>query len=286
MSLIVVGTGIQCASQTSPVARAHIEKADKVLFLVADPATIVWIKQLNPTAESLDVFYDPAKLRVVSYLEMVEHTLSFVRKGLAVCLASYGHPGVFAFPMHESVRRARREGFHAIMLPGISSEDCLFADLGVDPGETGCQSFEATNFLIHNQKFDSTSALILWQVGVIGHVGYQKVFSLDGVNVLVEVLLQHYSPDHEVVVYEAPPYAICDPSVQRIALKSLASARITPISTLYIPPKQPMQLNTAMMDRLGIPRSYIATAMSLCGQPNSSRLARCRAKSRFGPAST
>lgn len=270
MPLTVVGTGIQCASQTSPVARAHIEKADKVLFLAADPATIVWIKQLNPTAESLHVFYDSAKFRIVSYHEMVEHTLSFVRKGLNVCLASYGHPGVFAFPMHESVRRARGEGFHAIMLPGISSEDCLFADLGVDPGDTGCQSYEATNFLIYNRKFDSTSALILWQIGVTGHVGYQKVFNLDGVNVLVEVLLQHYGPDHEVVVYEAPPYAICDPSVQRVTLNSLASARITPISTLYIPPKQPTLPNTAMMDRLGIPPSYMATAMSLRSQPDVS----------------
>jgi hypothetical protein len=34
------------------------------------------------------------------------------------------------------------------MLPAVSAEDCLFADLGVDPGAAGCQSHEAADFLI------------------------------------------------------------------------------------------------------------------------------------------
>ena len=40
------------------------------------------------------------------------------------------HPGVYVAPSHETVLRARAEGYPARMLPGISSEDCLFADLG------------------------------------------------------------------------------------------------------------------------------------------------------------
>jgi hypothetical protein len=35
------------------------------------------------------------------------------------------------------------------MLPAISAEDCLFADLGVDPADHGCPSYEATDFLVH-----------------------------------------------------------------------------------------------------------------------------------------
>jgi hypothetical protein len=41
--------------------------------------------------------------------------------------------------------RSSTDGFDAVMLPGISAEDCLFADLGIDPGMIGCQSFEATD---------------------------------------------------------------------------------------------------------------------------------------------
>src|SRR5439155_2475209 len=85
-----------------------------------------------------------------------------------VSAALYGHPGVFVYPSHEAVSRARADGFAARMLPAVSAEDCLFADLGVDPGATGCQSYEATDFLLRQRQVDPTAALILWQVSVIG----------------------------------------------------------------------------------------------------------------------
>ena len=37
------------------------------------------------------------------------------------------------------------------MLPAISAEDCLFADVGIDPAMTGCQSYEATDFMINGR---------------------------------------------------------------------------------------------------------------------------------------
>jgi len=52
---------------------------------------------------------------------MVERTVTFVRWGLNVCAVFYGHPGVFADPAHNAIRLARREGFRALMLPGISA---------------------------------------------------------------------------------------------------------------------------------------------------------------------
>src|SRR5262245_31948317 len=129
-SLTIVGTGIRL-SQLSTEARACIEAADKLLFLACDAVTCSWLTQVNPGAESLHVHYGPGKPRGTSYAEMVERILAFVREGLKVCVALYGHPGVFAYPGHEAVRRARSEGYAARMVPGISAEDCLFADLGI-----------------------------------------------------------------------------------------------------------------------------------------------------------
>jgi hypothetical protein len=51
------------------------------------------------------------------------------------------------------------------MLPGISSEDGLFADLGVHPVSYGRQSYEATDFLANGRKTDPTSSVVLWQIG-------------------------------------------------------------------------------------------------------------------------
>jgi len=255
-SLTVVGTGIRL-SQISVEARACIQSADKLLFLVADPVSSSWLEEIHPKAESLYRFFSPDKLRLVSYLEMVERILACVRQGQNICTAFYGHPGVFVFPSHEAIRRARLEGFRARMLPGVSAEDCLFADLGIDPSTSGCQSFEATDFLISGRKFDTSASLILWQIGVVGQIAFKRQPSLNGLRILVDVLQQHYDPAHQVVIYEAALYPHCDPLIQRLSLAKVAKSKVTGISTLYIPPKATPVLDLDMVDRLGIPRSYL-----------------------------
>src|SRR5262249_45166489 len=169
-SLVVVGTGIRAIAQMTQEAIAHIEMADKLYYLVCDPLTAQWLSDVNKTAESLYRLYKTATPRRDTYLEMVRIIVDAAVSGKRVCAAFYGHPGVFAFPTHEALRQVRSRGLPAQMLPGISAEDCLFADLGVDPGTAGCQSFEATDFLARHRTFDSYSSLILWQIAVIGEV--------------------------------------------------------------------------------------------------------------------
>jgi uncharacterized protein YabN with tetrapyrrole methylase and pyrophosphatase domain len=258
-SLTIVGTGIRLVGQTTLEAKANIEQADKVLYLVSDPATIHWIEEANTNTESLHSFYSQEKDRLTTYLEMVEHILSFVRQQMHVCAVFYGHPGVFVLPSHEAIRRARQEGYAARMLPGVSAEDCLFADLGIDPGAVGCQSFEATDFLVHHRRFDPACSLILWQIGVVGDIGYREHYSAAGLRILIETLLPHYPLGHEAVIYEAALYAICDPRMDRVALAEVAERNVTPISTLYVPPAMAEPVDEEMMRRLGIPDSYVMT---------------------------
>jgi uncharacterized protein YabN with tetrapyrrole methylase and pyrophosphatase domain len=250
-SLTVVGTGIQL-SQITTASRAYIENSDKVLFLVADAITYSWIKEVNATAESLHEFYGTDKPRMVSYEEMVEKILHFVRHENRVCAAFYGHPGVFAYPSHEAVRRARIEGFQAKLLPAISTEDCLFADLDIDPAIGGCQSFEATDFLVHKRKFDTSSHLVLWQIGVIGESGYKQNFEVNNIDVLVDYLKQFYEPDHEVVVYRASQITICEPLIIKSELGKLSKAIVSPIATLYVRPRGPALPDIEMARRLGV----------------------------------
>ena len=91
---------------------------------------------------SLQPLYGERKSRMKTYREMVHAMLTEVRAGKNVCVAFYGHPGVFAWAPHEAIRIARKEGYFAHMEPGISSEDCLYADLGIDPATFGCQHYE------------------------------------------------------------------------------------------------------------------------------------------------
>jgi hypothetical protein len=255
-SLTVVGTGIRLDHMTME-ARAFIENAQKVLYLVPDPVTSSWIREVSPGAESLHDCYGQNKRRLASYLEMVERILSYLRTGVDLCVAFYGHPGIFVYPSHEAIRRARREGFRARMVPGISALDCLFADLGVDPGTAGCQSFEATDFLVYNRKFDTSSSLILWQIGVTGDLGCKLECNVGALSVLSRVLQRLYGPTHETFVYEAAQYPTCDPLIQRVLLKDLPRARVSQVSTLYVPPKRTVYPDCKMLDRLGIPRSLV-----------------------------
>ena len=252
-SLFVVGTGIQLAGHVTVETKRIIKQADKVFFLVNGRASAHWVCQLNETAESLAPFYTPSKRRLDSYLEMVDTILAAVCQQQQVCVVFYGHPGVFVFPAHEVIRRTRQAGYTAMMLPGISAEDCLFADVGIDPARYGCQSFEATDFLIRPRQFDKSTGLILWQIGVVGNLGiHQNGHAQPGLAILAEWLLSHYNPHHEVILYEAAYYPVHSPRIQRLPLDQLSQAQVTAVTTLYIPPVAEAKLDTQMVRRLGL----------------------------------
>lgn len=249
-SLTVVGTGIKFALQTTEETLRFIERADKVLYVFADPLPISWLKGLNSSAQSLEGFYSTERDRQETYARMVEEILSWLRKELHVCVVLYGHPGVFVNPSHEVIRRAREEGFPAKMLPAVSAEDCLVADLGFDPGAWGCQSYEATSFLLYRRRFDTSTPLILWQVAGVGVRRAAAKPSRAGLRVLAERLGEYYGPDHEVILYEASPYPVFDPMIQRVRLRDLSRAKLTPMSTMLVPAKRRPRLDPDSVARL------------------------------------
>jgi len=233
-SLVVVGTGIR-TTQVTPEALAAIRSADVVHFLVADRIAATSIMNESSEARSLADLYAPDRQRSATYGAMVDRIMGDVRSGKTVCAAFYGHPGVYAEPGHDAVRSARSEGFRARMLPGVSAEDALFADLGIDPGAEGWQSYTATDFLLRPRRFDPTVPLVLWQVGGIGlNTGVADAVT-DHLPMLIDRLRSSYPDEHEVVVYEAAVLPGFDPVVQRLPLVGLGDARITAASTLLVP---------------------------------------------------
>jgi uncharacterized protein YabN with tetrapyrrole methylase and pyrophosphatase domain len=251
-SLIVVGTGIRTVGHMTLESIAWIKEADKVLYVVGDPIAEEMIKTLNPNgAESLATMYAVGKPRIQTYNEMIERILSCVRSGLVTCCACYGHPGVFVYPSHESVRRARAEGFSAKMLPGISSEDCLFADLGVDPGIQGCQSYEATDFLANGRRIDPTSSVVLWQIGVVGDATFKTAgYDLSALPLLIERLLQYYPATHPIYLYEAAVMPGCEPTILPVTVATLGRVPLSAGYTAYIPPAYPTTGDPSIYYRL------------------------------------
>ncbi|MBL8542260.1 MAG: hypothetical protein JNJ63_00490 [Hyphomonadaceae bacterium] len=236
-SLVVVGTGLTLAGHLSAEARRVIIEADIVLALMGDRVVEAWLRTLNPRLERLEDQYEAASSRPRAYRAMSERMLELVRSGLAVVVALYGHPGVFVTPSHEAIARARAEGFNAVMLPAISAEDCLFADLGVDPGASGCQSYEARDFFAHARAFDPSAALILWQIAVLGDGAFRDFAPRPGaLAALALVLLDVYPPAHRVAVYAGARLPTERPRIDWLKLEDLHLAEIDQSSTLYVPP--------------------------------------------------
>ncbi len=253
-TLKIIGTGITLG-QMSIESRTLIEKSEKVLYCVADAATEAFILKVNPSAESLYVFYGDDKPRRKTYNQMVERIMQCVREGFDTCAIFYGHPGIFVSPSHESITIARSEGYNAVMLPAISSLDCLFADLGFDPA-SGCQIFEATDLLLRNRPIDIFGAVVIWQIAATGDTGFNfKGFDCRNVPLLTKYLLQYYEPDFEVIVYEAAQYSVCEPVIERVKLEKLTDADITGVSTLFIPAVHRAPVHLQAIEQLGLQKA-------------------------------
>jgi precorrin-6B methylase 1 len=250
-SLACVGIGITLGAHISPLARSHIEQADVVFAGVSDGIVGLWLNRMHKDVRSLQPYYRPGKSRLKTYRQMVEAMLKEVRAGKRVCGVFYGHPGVFAWAPHKAIEQARSEGYDAHMEPGISSEDCLYADLGLDPGKYGCQHFETSQFMLYRRRIDPSAWLILWQVGLAGDQT-KKRFATGAPyrQVLVDILAHDYPLRHEVILYRAATLPIQAARIERIPLSALPQAQTGMEDTLAIPPALVMQPNAEIRTRL------------------------------------
>lgn len=262
-SLTIVGTGILTPAHLSQESISIIQAADIVHALVPDPLGISTITKLNSKIKNLgDLYFKQdsdknGKNRLDGYNLMVEAILCDVRDGLKVCAIFYGHPGVFVFPSHVSIEKARAEGFEAKMLPAISAEDCLFADLGIDPGDLGCQAYEASQFMFYKQSINTSAALILWQLGVAGDETLTKLKPADnGMKMLKERLSNYYPENHEIILYEASTLPIMPPRIEKIRINQLELSKINTITTGFVPPLQDPILDSTFCEKWGIDTSH------------------------------
>jgi hypothetical protein len=255
-SLTIIGTGIETIGIAVGDVKL-IEEADKVLFCVADPATIVWLKRLRPDALDLYVLYEEGKIRYITYMQMTEAQLYWVRKGLNVVVVFYGHPGIFVLSTHRAIKLARREGYTAIMKAGVCALDTLCADLGVDPCHPGMQTGEATDCLLRQRKLDPTLHVVLWQVGLIGELGYRRQGYLNtNFSYFISWLQQTYGNDYPITHYIGSRYPTIDSLIEIYKLSELHNpeiqTRITGLSTFYIPPRDAVPTHFGTAKDLGI----------------------------------
>jgi hypothetical protein len=243
--------GMTLGSHLTPLARSQIEQAEVVFAALSDGIVELWLQRMHPDVRSLQPYYAEGKSRMKTYRQWVDLMMTEVRAGKKVCGVFYGHPGIFAWSPHKAIEVARAEGFKAHMEPGISAEDCLYADLGIDPGRFGCQHFEASQLLFYERRIDPTGYLVLWQVGLVGDRSLARFETGSPYRqVLVDLLGQDYPLDHEVIIYRGATLPIEKPRIRRVALRDLPHVLLTAEETVVLPPAKALKLNLAMQQRL------------------------------------
>ncbi|HEY4529982.1 MAG TPA: SAM-dependent methyltransferase [Luteimonas sp.] len=250
-SLVCVGLGMMLGAHLLPRTRSQIEQADVVFVAASDAVVELWVQEIRPDARSLQPYYAQGKSRHRTYREMVDALLAEVRKGRRVCAAFYGHPGVFAQVTHDAIAAARAGGHDATMEPGVSAADCLYADIGIDPGRTGCQHYEASQFLFYRRRIDPSALLVLWQIGHVGDRGCTR-YATGAAHraLLVERLREDYPADHELIVYEAATLPIAAARIERVRLDELPQAELHMHSTLVVPACRPLVHDARVLARL------------------------------------
>ncbi len=252
-SLALLGTGIKFLSHLTKESIAYIENADVVYYLSNDSIMIEWLENKCNDIESLSRIYFKHASRKEAYSEIDSYLIERVRAGLNICFLLYGHPVVFSQPGMIAIHVLENEGYTVKVLPAISSEDCLFADLRINPGSVGCLSYDATDLLIRNRQLLPTSHLIVWQIASVGYVNhYKEKYGNDYIELLVQKLLTVYPGCHAVAIYIAAKYPGFESRTFHCTIASLASVDIPRFSTMYIPPLMSQSLDERVLNKLGI----------------------------------
>lgn len=257
-SFVAVSTGMLLGGHVTIRSKKLLENADVVFSLVAHPVVDTWLNNCNNNVINLQPLYEEGKHRMDTYKEMVEVMLEAVRAGKDVCGAFYGHAGVFAWVPHRTVEVAKEEGYRSYMEPGVSAEACIYSDLGIDPGQVGMQSYEASQFLFYGHTPNTRSYLLLWQIALAGETT-AKTFNVNTSNlqILVEHLQNWYPEEHEVIIYETPTLPIESVREDRVALGKLSEQKLNLYSTLIVPPATELALNESLLKKFNIDKSAL-----------------------------
>ncbi len=248
--LSVLGLGLRCPEQVTRRAWSAMEQADQLFFISDHLEKQSWLARLNPNYYDLMVHYGKGKLRRDTYQEMADKVLECLQAGKDAALISYGHPLVFCDPSRLAIEQTKEQGFSLEIMPGISSIDCLLADLRVDVQNHGMQIYEGHDLLLHGLRPDPMCSQIVFQVPSLGdNAGYWKPGRFRGfIRVLAEQLAEVYGWQHPAVLYFGSNSPGQANHIDSITLEQLPEAEMISEYTLWVPPlgyaMLPPEMNT------------------------------------------
>lgn len=248
VDIYIIGTGMRGRQQMTKEAERAIEASERFYSIHMSKLYEEYINQMDVEQYDLRGHYSEGKDRVDTYEEVAETVLEAAEEvNEPVTLALYGHPMVFVSPSRKVINRAEERGLVVEVRPGISSMDCLYTDLGFDPGQSGVQMFEATDMLLREWELNPEVPAMIWQIGAVeSSIHHTSVEDKpERYSRVREYLQQFYPDDHTVISAQTPIYPTTEPKQYEFQLNEFESMHedLNKLQTLYIPPvrERPVQ---------------------------------------------
>lgn len=211
------------------------------------PEVETYIREQCDTVVDLSDEYESGRDRSKSYNIMADKVLTRAETTDApVGLIVYGHPTVGVTPTGLISDRAPDEGLSVSVLPSVSSLDCLYTDLGINPLDRGLQIFEATDLLVYNTQLNTSIPTLIMQIGLVGTRLYDDNENKpERFTPVREYLTQFYPPDHRIHIVRTATMPLASPERITIQLDEIESVadRIDDTHTLYVPPARNRVIN-------------------------------------------
>lgn len=248
IDIYVIGTGMRGYQQMTKEAEMAIEASERLYSIHLSDIYGQYIDQLDVEQYDLREHYNEGKDRVDTYEEVADTVLRGAKEADGpVAFALYGHPMVFVSPSRKVINRAEDEGMTVETRPGISSMDCLYVDLQIDPGQSGIQMYEATDLLLREWELNPELPAMVWQIGAVESSIHHK--SVDDkperYKRIREYLQQFYPDDHTVISAQTAIYPTTESKQYEFQLNEFESMhdKLNKLQTLYIPPvrERPIQ---------------------------------------------
>lgn len=245
--IYIVGTGMVGYRQLTQEAIGALEQVERIYLIHYQELVYEYMENFADDIVNLTSVYEQNENRSDTYETMAETVLSGAKECEgSVALALYGHPLVFVSPSRWIVERAPDRGLSVDVRPGISSMDCLYVDLMLDPAESGIQMIEATDLLVREYELNPDIATMIWQIGVVESSLYsKKESSPERFSRLRNYLQQFYPHDHTAYIVKTATYPITESEQIEFKLSEFESIhdQINAVHTLYIPPvrQRPIQ---------------------------------------------
>ncbi len=239
-NIYVVGLGNVGTRQITKEVEEALRKSEHVFLLYYQKVMHDYIaNELGTPVTDLHQEYEEGLDRSKTYRKMADRVISAAVKATdPVTLALYGHPTIFVSPTRLIQEEAPGKGLRVKVLPGISSIDCIFAEIGFDPGTSGIQMYDATDFLIRRFTPDPAVPLFLWQVGALETGLYSARASKPERFVRLRDYLQKFYPDNHILyLLRTATYPFTHSEHRAFYLQDFEKQyqHVHPIHTLYIP---------------------------------------------------